>query len=54
MKIADEPTDFAANVVELYNDPEACREMAVETQKFIRDYFSVDAAWEVIAEDFTR
>ena len=48
------PADFAANVVELYNDPDACREMCMETQKFIRDYFSVDAAWEVIEEDFTR
>ncbi|MBQ5599570.1 MAG: glycosyltransferase, partial [Lachnospiraceae bacterium] len=54
MKIADEPADFAANVVELYNDPDACREMCMETQKFIRDYFSVDAAWEVIEEDFAR
>ena len=54
MKIADEPADFAANVVALYNDPAQCREMCMETQKFIRDYFSVDAAWEVIEEDFTR
>ena len=54
MKIADEPADFAAKVVELYNDPAQCKEMCMETQKFIRDYFSVDAAWEVIEEDFTR
>ena len=54
MKIADEPADFAAKVVELYNDTDACKEMCMETQKFIRDYFSVDAAWEVIEEDFKR
>ena len=54
MKIADEPADFANKVVDLYNDPDACKEMCMETQKFIRDYFSVDAAWEVIEEDFTR
>lgn len=54
MKIADEPTDFAAKVAELYNDPAECRAMCMETQKYIRDYFSVDAAWEVIEEDFAR
>lgn len=54
MKIADEPEKFAASVVELYHNPDACRNMCMETQKFIRDYFSVDAAWDVIKEDFTR
>lgn len=54
MKIADEPEQFAESVVELYHNPEACRSMCMETQKFIRDYFSVDAAWDVIKEDFTR
>lgn len=53
MQIADEPKDFAAKVTELYHDPEKCTEMCMETQKFIRDYFSVDAAWSVIEEDFT-
>ena len=54
MQIADEPSEFAAKVVELYNDPAQCEAMCMETQKFIRDYFSVDAAWSVIEEDFTR
>ncbi|MBR5268845.1 MAG: glycosyltransferase, partial [Lachnospiraceae bacterium] len=54
MKVADEPADFAENVVALYNDPDTCKKMSMETQKFIRDYFSVDAAWNVIEEDFTR
>lgn len=54
MKIADEPEVFAEQVVNLYGDPGACASMAVETQKYIRDYFSVDAAWDVIKEDFTK
>lgn len=54
MQIADEPAEFAAKVVDLYNDPAQCEAMCMETQKFIRDYFSVDAAWSVIEEDFTR
>lgn len=54
MRIADEPEAFAEQVVKLYGDPGACASMAVETQKYIRDYFSVDAAWDVIKEDFTK
>ena len=54
MKIADEPQAFADAVTALYNDLKACRDMCMETQKYIRDYFSVDAAWDVIREDFTK
>jgi len=53
MKTADEPEAFAEQVVNLYADPEACASMAAETQKYIREYFSVDAAWDVIKDDFT-
>ena len=52
MKTADEPEAFAEQVVNLYRDPEACASMAAETQKYIREYFSVDAAWDVIKDDF--
>lgn len=54
MRIADEPQAFADTVTELYNNPAACHDMCMETQKYIRDYFSVDAAWDVIRGDFTR
>ena len=54
MKIADEPEDFAKEVVSLYQDTEACLALSDRTQTYIRDYFSVDAAWSVIAEDFER
>ncbi len=53
MKTADEPEAFVEQVVKLYADPEACASMAAETQKYIREYFSVDAAWDVIKDDFT-
>lgn len=52
MKVADAPEDFAEAVVELYGDPDRCRGMCAATQDYIRDYFSVDAAWKVIEEDF--
>ncbi|MDO4269118.1 MAG: DnaB-like helicase C-terminal domain-containing protein [Eubacteriales bacterium] len=54
MKVADEPEAFAEQVVSLYGDLKACGAMAMETQKYIRDYFSVDAAWDVIKDDFTK
>ena len=54
MRIADEPEDFAGAVVSLYNDPAACAAMCRKTQAYIREHFSVDAAWKVIEEDFTR
>ena len=54
MKVADEPEVFAEQVVSLYGDLKACGAMAMETQKYIRDYFSVDAAWDVIKDDFTK
>ena len=54
MRIADEPEDFAGAVVSLYNDPDTCAAMCRKTQAYIREHFSVDAAWKVIEEDFTR
>lgn len=53
MKVADGPEAFADEVVKMYEDPTECRRMCEETQKYIREYFSVEAAWKVIEEDFT-
>lgn len=50
--VADEAEDFAGAVVRLYRDEAACRELSLRTQEHIRKFFSVDAAWQVIAEDF--
>lgn len=51
--IQDEPALFADAVVRLYQDTERCRELCEKTQDYIKDYFSVDAAWRVIEEDFS-
>ena len=53
MRIADTPEAFAESVIGLYEDPGACKAFCEATQRYIRDYFSVDAAWSVIEEDFT-
>lgn len=50
--IADEPEDFAAAVLQLYQDEAVCLELCRRTQRYIREYFSIDAAWAVIEEDF--
>lgn len=52
--VEDEPERFAETVVELYQDEKACQDLCRKTQKYIREYFSLDAAWKVIEEDFTR
>lgn len=53
MMIKDRPQEFADTVAELYQDPERCRGMSRKTQQYIRQHYSVDAAWSVVEEDFT-
>lgn len=50
--VEDEPEAFADMVVKLYQDTEVCQELSRRTQEYIREHFSVDAAWKVIEEDF--
>ena len=50
--VEDQPEAFADTVVKTYSDTEKLRELAEKTQSYIRDHFSIDAAWEVIREDF--
>jgi len=50
--VEDEPEAFADAVVRLYQDDAACRELCWRTQEYIRNHFSLDAAWRVIEEDF--
>lgn len=52
LKIADEKEKFADAVIKLYSDKEQLLAMAKKTQSYIREHFSVDAAWKVIEEDF--
>ncbi len=50
--VKDDPKEFADTVVELYNDEKRLEELADKTQDYIRGHFSLDAAWDVIKEDF--
>lgn len=53
LMVADEPEAFADAVVRLYQDDAACRELCRKTQAYIKNHFSLDAAWQVIEEDFS-
>lgn len=50
--VKDKPEEFASQVIELYKDTEKCRKMCQKTQQYIKDHFSIDAAWSVIEDDF--
>lgn len=50
--VEDDPERFADVTMELYQDPEACLRLCRKTQKYIREHFSMEAAWRRIAEDF--
>lgn len=52
--VEDEPEAFAEKTAALYQDTDACRELCRKTQDYIKEHFSVDAAWKVIEMDFTR
>lgn len=52
MLIEDIPERFADAVISLYQNPEECQNLCHKTQTYIREYYSVDAAWAVIEEDF--
>ena len=44
--------DFADAVIGLYNDTERCAAFSTGCRGYIRQYYSLDAAWPVIEEDF--
>ncbi len=53
MLTEDDPEEFAAALCDLYQDTDRCEAMCEKTQEYVRTYFSVDAAWSRIAQDFT-
>jgi len=52
MKLADTPENFAALAVRVYNDDAEATRMRAAAAPLIRKYYSTDAAWQIIAEDF--
>lgn len=54
MVIEDKPTDFADSVVNLYNNQEAWMRYSKESETYIKQYFSVEAARSIISYDFSN
>ena len=54
LEIADGAEEFAEKTVKLYGDTARLKELSDRTQEYIKAHFSVDGAWSVIEEDFTR
>lgn len=52
LTIEDDAVKFADEVVTLYQDTKRLKTIAEKSQTFIRKYYSTDAAWSVIEEDF--
>lgn len=52
MEVADGEQAFADAVVRLYPDQERLLRMAEKTQVYIREHFSIDAAWRTVQDDF--
>lgn len=51
--IDDEEQAFADDVLSLYEDNDTLKQMAENSQIYIKQRYSVDAAWSIIEEDFS-
>jgi len=52
MTVEDEAASLAAGVLWLYSNPKECEELSRKAQAYVRERYSVDAAWSVVGEDF--
>ena len=52
MKIEDDALGFASEVIKLYDNAEELKNLSIETQKVINNRFTMDAAWNIIKDDF--
>ena len=53
MSITESAEGFAESVVKLYQDPGTLASMSAACAPFIGKYYSTEAVWEIVKEDFT-
>ena len=53
ISIADDADSFANAVIETYNDDKKLAATVDAYQAFVKDYFSVDAVWRIVKDDFS-
>ena len=52
MEVAENSLDFSNRVIKLYDDFEKLNDLSIKTKKHINNNFTIDVAFEKIAEDF--
>ncbi|MCI8513497.1 MAG: glycosyltransferase [Lachnospiraceae bacterium] len=52
LTVQDEAQGFAEQVLTLYHDTAKLERISRESQVFIRKYYSMDAVWDIVKEDF--
>ena len=52
MKVKDDAAEFAGEILKLYDDFEELRRLSIETQNVINRRFTMEAAWNIVKEDF--
>lgn len=52
--IKDTPQEFAAKIVQLYNDIDSLQKSSVCMQEYVKKYFSIEAVFQCMEEDFVR
>lgn len=50
--VKDQEEAYIQTVVDLYSDYDALKKMHDQSQEYVRRHFSLEGAWEVVAEDF--
>lgn len=50
--IADEPETFGSQVISLYRDIERTKQLSINAQDLIKKFFSKEAVWNIIKEDY--
>ena len=51
--VKDQEEELIQVISELYNNKEELTRMSEESQQFVREYFSTDAVWNVVKDDFS-
>lgn len=50
--VVDDSEEFAEKVIELYQNNELLKDISYKIRKYVGDNFTVDAAWNIVKDDF--
>lgn len=52
--VENDAKKFAEATVKLYHDPKKLKKLSDDSEKFIQKYYSEEAAWNIVKEDFQK